>query len=91
MLQGISLVKTTPAVLTYLYKDLVNVNCVLGAGFHEDGVDGISVVLGILLRDLSVEGSENSVNEAQSLYTTAANLNPHPRGATGSARFLCPI
>lgn len=35
--------------LTYLYKHLVDVNGVLGTGFYKDGMDGVSVVLGILL------------------------------------------
>ena len=35
--------------LTYLYKHLVDVNGILGTGFYKDGMDGVSVVLGILL------------------------------------------
>lgn len=40
---------------TYLYKDLMDVNGVLGAGLHKDGMDGVCVVLGILLQDLPVK------------------------------------
>lgn len=35
--------------LTYLYKYFVDVDGILGAGFHEDSMDGVSIVLGILL------------------------------------------
>lgn len=40
--------------LTYLYKHLVDVNGILGTGFYKDGMDGVSVVLGILLWHLPV-------------------------------------
>lgn len=35
--------------LTYLYKHFVDVNGILGTGFYKDGMDGVSIVLGILL------------------------------------------
>lgn len=35
--------------LTYLYKYFIDVDRILGAGFNEDSMDRVSIVLGILL------------------------------------------
>lgn len=42
-------IKCSKNTLTYLYKHLVDIDGILGTGFHEDGMDGVSIVLGILL------------------------------------------
>lgn len=42
------MLKLKKNTLTYLYKHLVDVNGILGAGFYKDGMDGVSIVLGIL-------------------------------------------
>lgn len=46
--------KCSRNTLTYLYKHLVDVNGILGTGFYKDGMDGVSIVLGILLWDFPV-------------------------------------
>lgn len=47
--------------LTYLYKHLVDINGILSAGFYKDGMDGVSIVLGILFLHFSANTRDMSI------------------------------
>lgn len=63
--------KYTRNTLTYLYKHLVDVNGILGAGFYKDGMDGVSIVLGILLWHFPGDAGDGSEILCCNLYTVS--------------------